>query len=172
MSQRERDRLKVMDLVLKGQRTQVEAARLLELTVRQIRRIQRRLEKDKDRGVIHRLRGRPSNRRIDPRQRRQVIDAYKAELTGFGPTFAAEKLAERGLPVAVRTLGEWLLTGLRSDGPVPAPSTTTKKPIDTTASLFKPALGGQPLRPVQRMCSRQAESKSTTSSPNLRAPRC
>jgi hypothetical protein len=110
MSQRERDRLKVMNLVLEGQRTQVEAARLLELTVRQIRRIQRRLEKDKDRGVIHRLRGRPSNRRIDPRQRRQVIDAYRAELTGFGPTFAAEKLAERGLPVAVRTLREWLVT--------------------------------------------------------------
>ena len=45
MSQRERDRLQVMYPVLKGQRTQAEAGRLLRLTDRQIRRIQRGLEK-------------------------------------------------------------------------------------------------------------------------------
>lgn len=48
MSQRERDRLKVMAGVLQGQRTQVEAGRLLGLTPRQIRRIQRRLEAEGD----------------------------------------------------------------------------------------------------------------------------
>jgi transposase InsO family protein len=37
------------------------------------------------------------------------MEAYREELSGFGPTFASEKLAERGLPVAVRTLREWLL---------------------------------------------------------------
>jgi hypothetical protein len=109
MSQRERDRLQVMYPVLKGQRTQAEAGRLLGLTDRQIRRIQRRLEKEKDRGVVHRLRGRPSNRRIDPQDRGKVIVAYQAELVGFGPTFAAEKLTEGGLPVAARTLREWLV---------------------------------------------------------------
>ena len=44
MSQRERDLLKVMGPVLQGQRTQGEAARLAGLSVRQIRRIQRKLE--------------------------------------------------------------------------------------------------------------------------------
>ncbi len=44
MSQRERDVLKVMVPVLKGERTQTEAGRLLKRSVRQIRRIQRRLE--------------------------------------------------------------------------------------------------------------------------------
>jgi hypothetical protein len=44
MSQRERDVLKVMSAVLSGKRTQVEAARLLKRSTRQIRRIQRRLE--------------------------------------------------------------------------------------------------------------------------------
>ena len=48
MSQRERDVLKVMQPVLDGKRTQVEAARLLKLSVRQIRRIQRKLETDGD----------------------------------------------------------------------------------------------------------------------------
>jgi len=79
MSQRERDRLKVMSLVLAGERTQVEAGRLLKLGVRQVRRLQRRLEAQGDGGVVHRLRGRPSNRCKDPRLRRKVLKVYKRE---------------------------------------------------------------------------------------------
>ena len=48
MSQPERDRLKIMALVLEGQLTQPEAARLLKRCVRQVRRIQRRLEASGD----------------------------------------------------------------------------------------------------------------------------
>jgi hypothetical protein len=108
MSQRERDRLKVMSSVLKKERTQAEAGRLLGLSDRQIRRIQRRLESQGDGGIVHRLRGRPSNGRIDVEHHRKVIAAYREEFMGFGPTFASEKLAQRELPVAVRTLREWL----------------------------------------------------------------
>jgi hypothetical protein len=109
MSQRERDRLKVMSPVLEGKRTQREAARLLNLTDRQVRRIQRKLQAEGDSAIVHKLRGRPSNRRIDPAHRRKVLAHYRAKLADFGPTFAAEKLAQRGLPVAVRTLREWLV---------------------------------------------------------------
>ena len=109
MSQRERDVVKVMAEVEAGDRTQREAARLLRRTIRQIRRIQRRLESEGDQGVIHKLRGRPSNRRIDPGHRQRVLDAYKADYGDFGPTLAAEKLTERGLAVAGCTLRLWLL---------------------------------------------------------------
>jgi len=54
----EREVLRVMTAVLSGQRTQVEAGRLLELSIRQVRRIQRRLEAEGDEGVVHKLRGR------------------------------------------------------------------------------------------------------------------
>jgi hypothetical protein len=109
MSQRERDRLKVMSPVLEGRRTQREAARLLDLSDRQVRRIQRVLELEGDVGIVHKLRGRPSNRRIDPTHRQKVLSEYRAGLKDFGPTFAAEKLRERGLAVAVGTLREWLV---------------------------------------------------------------
>jgi hypothetical protein len=109
MSHRERDVLKVMSLVLNGQRTQIEAARLLNRSVRQIRRIQRRLEKEKDAGVVHRLRGRPSNRRTEPVIRQVVLAAYRQKLAGFGPTLAAEKLAEMDCRVHPRTLHLWLV---------------------------------------------------------------
>jgi len=109
MSQRERDRLKVMTPVMSGERTQGEAARLLELSERQVRRIQRRLEAGGDTAIIHGLRGRPSNRRHEPSWRRQVVDACRETLAALGPTMAVEKLAALGLAVPKETLRRWLL---------------------------------------------------------------
>ena len=110
MSQRERDVLKVMAAVLKGQRTQVEAARLLKRSVRQVRRIELRLRDEGDGGVIHKLRGRPSNRRLDPATRAEALRLYRDRYGDFGPTLAAEKLAgEHKLDVAKETLRQWLL---------------------------------------------------------------
>jgi hypothetical protein len=108
MSQRERDRLKVMEPVLAGKRLQKEAGRLLRLSVRQIRRIQDRLREEGDRGIVHRLRGRPSNHRRDPTLRRQVIEAYSGEMPDFGLTLASEKMGLRGWNVPVGTLRDWL----------------------------------------------------------------
>jgi hypothetical protein len=109
MSQRERDILKVMAEVEAGCRTQREAGRLIRRTVRQVRRIQRRLEDEGDSGVVHKLRGRPSNARVDPEHRRLVLTAYTADYGDFGPTLAAEKLTERGLAVTGQSLRLWLL---------------------------------------------------------------
>lgn len=108
MSQRERDRLKGMSSVLEGKRTQREAARLLGVAPRTIRRWKKRLEAEGDVGIIHRLRGRPSNARRRQDFRKQVLRIYAKEYKGFGPTLAAEKFAERGLPVATETLRRWL----------------------------------------------------------------
>jgi hypothetical protein len=109
MSQRERDVLKVMAGVLHGQRTQVEAARLLALTERQIRRLARRLERQGDRGVVHRLRGRPGNRRKNPAFKRRVLAAYRKDYADFDPTHASQKLAAQGLAIHRETLRLWLL---------------------------------------------------------------
>jgi helix-turn-helix protein len=109
MSQRERDLLKVMGPVVQGQRTQGEAARLADLSVRQIRRIQRKLEEDGDAALVHGLRGKPSNRRFEAAFRRKVLAAYRQQFAGFGPTFACEKLVELDLVVSPDTLRRWLI---------------------------------------------------------------
>jgi len=109
MSQRERDLLKVMGPVLAGKRTQSEAARLADLSVRQVRRIQRKLEEDGDAALVHGLRGRPSNRKLAAAFRRKVLAAYRQQFSGFGPTFACEKLAELELIVSPDTLRRWLM---------------------------------------------------------------
>jgi len=109
MSQSERDVLKVMHPVLRGERTQAEAARLLGKSVRQVRRIQRKLERGGDAAIVHGLRGKPSNHRPDRKLRQAVLRAYRRDYPDFGPTLASEKLAERGLLVSPQTLRRWLL---------------------------------------------------------------
>jgi hypothetical protein len=109
MSQRERDRSRVLHSVQDGQRTQVEAARLLRLTPRHVRRLLQRLQQGGDAGLVHGLRGQPSNRRKNAKLRRRVLQVYRKDYHDFGPTFAAEKLAERGLEVSPDTLRRWLL---------------------------------------------------------------
>jgi len=61
---RERERLKVLREVEDGHLKQIEAARRLRLTDRHVRRLQARLRREGDRGIVHRLRGRRSNRKI------------------------------------------------------------------------------------------------------------
>ena len=109
MSQRERDMLKVMQVVLDGKRTQAEAARLLKRSVRQVRRIQRKLELHGDAALVHGLRGKPSNHQHESTLRQRVLKAYRSRYADFGPTLACEKLAEEKLHVGVETLRRWLL---------------------------------------------------------------
>jgi hypothetical protein len=110
MSQRERDRLGVLRSVVSGDRTQVEAARLLKLSDRQVRRLAERLEADGDGALVHGLRGQPSNHQHEESFRQQVLAAYRKRYSDFGPTFACEKLAsEEKLHVGVETLRRWLL---------------------------------------------------------------
>lgn len=110
MSQRERDVLKVMGLVLAGKRTQVEAARLIGRSERQVHRLFKRLKGEGDVGVIHRLRGRRSNNLGDQSERQRAIALCRSEYAGFGPTLAAEKLAEnQGIDLSAETLRGWML---------------------------------------------------------------
>jgi Helix-turn-helix domain len=109
MSQRERDVLNVLHSVQSGQRTQAEAARLLGLGVRQVRRLQRKHQGGGDAALVHGLRGRPSNHRSDAAFRRAVLAAYRRRYADFGPTLASEKLAQEGLAVGPQTLRRWLI---------------------------------------------------------------
>ncbi len=109
MSQKERDVLKVMHGVLRGERTQAEAARVLDLSTRQVRRLQRKLEAHGDDALVHGLRGQPSNHQADAALRHAVLRAYRQRYADFGPPFASEKLAQEGLVVCPQTLRRWLL---------------------------------------------------------------
>ncbi|OWK40315.1 ISNCY family transposase [Fimbriiglobus ruber] len=109
MSQRERGVLAILKAVVSGDRTVTEAAGLLKLSVRQVRRLKGKLKTQGDSALVHGLRGQPSNRCLEAKLRTQVLAAYRQRYRDFGPTFACEKLVEEGLKVGVETLRRWLL---------------------------------------------------------------
>jgi hypothetical protein len=73
LSQRERDRLGVLQEVKRKQLTQREAARRLKLSDRHICRLLFGLREHGDRAVIHGLRGRRSNRRLTARLEQKIL---------------------------------------------------------------------------------------------------
>jgi len=110
MSVKELRRLSVIHQVMERKVRQVEASVLLGLTERQIRRMVRRIQVEGDRGLAHRSRGKPSNRAVGEIKKSQVLELYRKRYGDFGPTLAAEKLAERnGIRISDETLRLWLL---------------------------------------------------------------
>ena len=108
LSQRERDRLRVLQDVKQGHLTQVEAAGRIHLCDRQVRRLLLRLREQGDRAVIHGLRGGPSNRRLAAGFQQKVVARVRQRYADFGPTLAAEHLAKQGLAVSRETLRKWM----------------------------------------------------------------
>jgi hypothetical protein len=95
--------------------TLVQAAGLSGLSYRQMKRVWRRFQDQGDAGLVHRLRGRPSPRRIAPQIRARVLARMASRYPDFGPTLAAEYLAKEGLAVDHETLRRWLLAdGVRT----------------------------------------------------------
>ena len=108
--QGELKRLHVIQKVLERVIKQVEAAEILLLSSRQIGRIVKRIKIEGDKGVIHKSRGKPSNRRIPGKIRDRVIKLYRTQYQDFGPTLASEKLLEReGIGINDETLRRWLI---------------------------------------------------------------
>ena len=110
MTGRELRRLKVVQAVLERRLVQREAAELVGLSERQVRRLVKRVREQGEVGVIHRSRGRSSNRRMSDRLKKKVLWLYRHQYWDFGPTLAAEKLWERDqIKISRETLRVWLL---------------------------------------------------------------
>lgn len=111
MSAKERRRKSVFDEVLAGRLTIRAASGRLGLSYRQCLRSYARFRVEGDAGLVHRRRGRPSNRGRPREFRDKVIRRYRERYAKdeLGPTLAAEKLSAEGLVVDHETLRRWLL---------------------------------------------------------------
>lgn len=109
MNVRELRQLHVIRQAMDKKLTQAQAAALIELTERQVRRIIQRVRQQGDRALAHRARGKPSNRQMAARLKRKVLTLYERHYGDFGPTLATEKLAaHHGIVLSDETLRLWL----------------------------------------------------------------
>ena len=107
-TQEELKKLHVVRKAIEKNITQQQAADILSLSDRQVRRIAERIRLEGDNGVIHKLRGKLSNRTLACKSK--ALRLFKAKYPDFGPTLASEKLFERDkVEVNDETLRLWLI---------------------------------------------------------------
>jgi Integrase core domain len=111
MSQKERDRLKVLTAAKDELITQKQAAWQLKLSERQVRRLVQRLRQVGDRAVLHGLRGKSSNRQIsDEVQQRAIAELRDSKCHDFGPSYASEHLGKNlQIQVGKDTVRTWMM---------------------------------------------------------------
>jgi len=115
MSFKEHDRVKILEEVKKRKLTVKEASEFLGISERQFYRIKLSYEKEGVSGIIHKSRGRPSNRGYSSTLKAKVIKIYRENYRDFGPTFFSEKLEEyHQIKINHETLRRWI----RSSGDV------------------------------------------------------
>lgn len=94
MSQKEVKRARILDLLIEDKISQQEAARRLDITTRQVRRLTRLYREEGLAGLVSKKRGSTSNRQLDETVLARAVKLIGACYSDFGPTLACEKLAE------------------------------------------------------------------------------
>lgn len=123
MSQKEADRIGVVSSLESNDLTIEEAARVVKLSTRQVYRILKRVKLEGTKGIIHKLRGRKSNRGYPEESRKKIIEIYRREYWDYGPTLFSEMLVEyHNISVDHETIRKWLreqaiTTGIRKRRP-------------------------------------------------------
>jgi transposase len=110
MTQADRDRLVTLKKARKRLITQRDASEELGLSIRQVKRLLKDLKKRGDRAVIHGLRRKASNRKIDAKTHEKAVAILSLDVyRGFGPTLACEYLSKKhGIDVSRETVRQWM----------------------------------------------------------------
>ena len=95
MSDRELSRLSVLMEVEAGRLRIDDAAQLLRLRRRQVFRLLKGVRAEGAASLASKRRGKPSNNKLPSAVRDLTMGLVKAHYADFGPTLAAEKLAEK-----------------------------------------------------------------------------
>ena len=95
MNTKEVERITIIENLLDKRIKQKHAGHQLDISVRQIQRLVKRYRTEGAKGLIHKNRGRVSNRLLPEEKRKQIVNLIKTNYPDFGPTLACEKLLER-----------------------------------------------------------------------------
>jgi transposase len=123
MSQAELTRLEVLERVKRKTLRQRQAAELLSLSVRQVKRLCKVYQAGGAAALICKQRGRPSNNRLPEKTTKKARQLLRSRYHDFGPTLATEKLAIEGVSLSVEAvrqlmIGEGLWQPRRARRPV------------------------------------------------------
>src|SRR6266700_2554759 len=105
LNQKELQRVSVISACIKGDMACGRAAVLLCLSVRQIKRLKKRMREAGEAALAHANRGRPSHRRLPDAMGQQLVQLARSKYAGFNDQHLCEKLVEReGFSLSRETL--------------------------------------------------------------------
>ena len=109
MSQRELDRLQIVKKIESKELTVEQGAGLIGISPRQTYRVLKKIKEEGSKGIIHKLRGKNSNRGYSEQIKRQVIRIYRSSYSDYGPTLFSEQLTENhNISIDHETIRRWL----------------------------------------------------------------
>lgn len=94
MSQKEINTHGVIARLIAGSMTIKEASIAIDMSTRHTKRLKKKVAIEGAEGLVHKGRGKQGNSAISSEERVRIIALLKQTYPDFGPTFAAEKLAE------------------------------------------------------------------------------
>jgi transposase len=109
MSQRELTRLEVIQRVKRKTLKQRQAAELLSISVRQVKRLCKAYQASGAAGLVSKRRGQPSNNRLPEKTINKAQHLLRSRYSDFGPTLATEKLTIEGVSLSVETVRQLLI---------------------------------------------------------------
>ena len=111
MSKKEWTRKEIMERLEEKRLKQHEAAEILGVSERHVRRLLRSYRTCGSEGLISKRRGRPSNNQIPAKKKQQAIDLLHSRYADFGPTLACEKLSElHGVNLSKETVRQIMIS--------------------------------------------------------------
>lgn len=109
MSQKEADRLKIISQVESKAMSVEQGSELIGISSRQTYRVLKRIKQEGSKGIIHKLRGKKSNRGYPEELKKKVIEIYKAGYSDYGPTLFSEELVKSyKISLDHETIRKWL----------------------------------------------------------------
>ena len=111
MNQREPHRLETLNKVLDNHLSKVDAAQLLNLSIRQLYRLINRFKSEGVTGLASKKRGKPSNNKLPTSITKKALKLIRNHYEDFGPTLACEKFLEtHKIDLSVETVRKLMIS--------------------------------------------------------------
>ncbi len=94
MTNKESQRYEIINNLINNKINGTQASRQLNLSVRQTKRLKAKVNRKGIQGIIHKSRGKESNRKLDEKLKKKIIKTIKENYSDFSSQLTYEKLNE------------------------------------------------------------------------------
>lgn len=110
LTDKEQYKFEVVSLAIEKKIRNRQAAKMLGLSIRQVKRLKNSVRKNGEVGIIHRLKGKTGNNRIQETVKQKALQYIKEKYLDFKPTFANEKLQDsHNIFISPETIRLWMI---------------------------------------------------------------